>query len=111
MEADPKHRGVGVPSTVVEIILDDGADFEAARKWGAGSIRGGDGMIGEHSRLFIVLPVTGLEQVQAFLARMAPGSGLQRVRLEVHAFGEDELVDSIYRRAQGGIFPVQPRRE
>ncbi|MEO7803448.1 MAG: hypothetical protein ABIS18_03170 [Actinomycetota bacterium] len=94
---------------VVEVSLPSDIDLDTIRKVIADTIRTGDGLYVEDSRLFLVLADAGMSEAVAVVARLngkLSGFGAEVVALPV---GHDALTDSLYRRAEASILPVQPR--
>lgn len=95
--------------SVFEVLFDDESNFDPVRRWLVESIRGGDGLIMEQSRYFLVLP--GLSENKAHLIqqRLDPAMGHLGARLVLRLRQEDQLADSLCRRAEARIIPVEPR--
>lgn len=96
---------------VVEVVLNDSSDLEALRKWMAENTRGGDGLVAERGRLFVVFPQLHEEGLRLAIKRLKGKVEKMGASLEVCTPGQDELADSVQRRAEAQIVPVQPRQE
>ncbi len=94
---------------VVELICGDGSDVDAIRRLAGRSIRTGDGVYTEGGRLFVVLANMNPGGWDAFKARVTPKIEPLGGSLEPRPHGTDETADSLYRRAQSMILPVEPR--
>lgn len=95
---------------MIELVLGPQAEFHRVRKWGAEQIRDGDGLYVERGRIFLVLCAptpTGGSSAQARLKKLAEPLGAEAKLVPV---GQDDLVDSLYRRAEAAILPVEPRK-
>lgn len=96
---------------ILELALLPESDVQKLRKWAADNIRGGDGLVFEDSRLFIVFPSVKSSDLEHALNRLAPGARKLGADLLFRKRGDDELVDSLYRRSEALILPVFPRSE
>lgn len=95
---------------ILELQPDAATDTERLRKWAGESIRGGDGLFFEESRLFIVFPAVGVKDLEHALNRLAPEARQLGADLLYRKRGSDKLVDSLYRRSEALILPVFPRQ-
>lgn len=96
--------------SVFELLVEDDGDFNQVRKWLVASIRGGDGLISEQSRYFLVAPGLAEAKAEIVLRRLEPRAARLRAKLVLRRRTEDELADSICRRAEAKILPVELRR-
>ncbi len=96
---------------ILELELHQDADVQILRKWAADNIRGGDGLVFEESRLFIVFPSVKSSDLEHALNRLALGARKLGADLLFRKRGDDELVDSLYRRSEALILPIYPRAE
>lgn len=95
---------------VVEFVCREGSDVDAVRRVAGQNIRDGDGVYVEGGRLFVVLAnLNHPEGWESFKARVMPKVNLLGASLEHRIFGTDPTADSLYRRAQSMILPVEPR--
>jgi hypothetical protein len=96
--------------SVVEITLREGADVHVVRKWAADSIRGGDALVLEEEKLFFVLADVPPGRAALVAERLRVKGDQLGADLALRLPGSDPIADSIYRRAEAQILPVQPRR-
>lgn len=94
---------------VVELVCKEGSDPDGLRRLAGQNIRTGDGVYIEEGRIFVVLADMKPEGWNAFKARLAPRIESLGGTLERRPPGTDPTADSLYRRAQSMILPVEPR--
>ena|SRR5688500_14652872 len=100
----PAHRFM-----VIEAVSSDPKSFEELRRWVASKIREGDGFYEESGRLFMLIPSINMVGALAVVQRLGPEADALGGSLVVKAFGDDDVSDSLYRRADAQILPVEPR--
>lgn len=100
----PAHRFM-----VIEAVSRDPQSFEKLRRWVSSSIREGDGFYEEGGRLFMVVPSINMVGALAVVQRLGPEAEVLGGSLVVRAVGDDDVSDSLYRRADAQILPVEPR--
>lgn len=100
----PAHRFM-----VIEAVSQDPQTFEDLRRWISSKIREGDGFYQESGRLFMVIPSINMVGALAVVQRLAPEAESLKGTLVVRGFGDDDVSDSLYRRADAQILPVEPR--
>lgn len=95
---------------VLEVVPKEGSDIDELRKWSGSLIRDGDGLYMEDGRLFLVLVVKDIASPVAAISRLNPGAEAFNAEVVARAMGTDPIADSLYRRAESNILPVEPRR-
>lgn len=95
--------------SVFEVVFPDEKDFDPVRRWLVQSIRSGDGLILEQSRYFLVFP--GLSENKADVIQHRIQLGIRKLgaKLELRLRAEDPVAESLCRRAEARIIPVEPR--
>lgn len=96
--------------TVLEVELSPGADIDVVRKWLANSIRSGDGLMSEKGRLFVVVPGLHEDNAGSVIDRLYEEANRLGAKLILRRISEDGVADSLARRAEAKIIPVEPRR-
>lgn len=100
----PAHRFM-----VIEAVSDDPKTFEDLRRWVSSKIREGDGFYEEEGRLFMLIPAINMVGAFAVIQRLGPEAERFGGSLVVRGFGDDDVSDSLYRRADAQILPVEAR--
>ena len=100
----PAHRFM-----VIEVVSKEPSSFEELRRWVSSKIREGDGFYEESGRLFMVVPSINMVGALAVVQRLGPEAEALGGSLVVRAVGDDDVSDSLYRRADAQILPVEPR--
>lgn len=95
---------------IVEVIAAED-DLTALRRWAGESIRDGDGIYLESGRLFLVISAVTLVDLESVLSRIQPDVAELGGSLKVHTMGTDDGADSIHRRADALVLPVEPRHD
>lgn len=98
--------------SVFELVFDeDESEFDPLRRWLVQSIRAGDGLIFEQSRYFLVLPGLSENQADVIIKRLEPGVSRLGATIVLRSREDDELAESLCRRAEARIIPVEPRSD
>lgn len=94
---------------VYEIDL-NGTDPDKVRRWALANTRRGDGVFYERSRLFLVLPGVSESEVDAVPRRLSIGAIRLGAKLIPRRREEDPMAESICRRVEARILPIEPRQ-
>jgi hypothetical protein len=95
--------------SVFEVVFPDEKDFDPVRRWIVQSIRSGDGLILEQSRYFLVFPGLSEDNANVIQSRIQRGVLNLGAKLELRPRAEDPVAESLCRRAEARIIPVEPR--
>ena len=93
---------------IVEVIADREHLLELKR-WAGEITRDGDGLYVEQGRLFLLVSALEMVDLEAVMDRLRPDVEALGGTLEVRTVGGDEVADSIHRRADALVLPVERR--
>lgn len=95
---------------IVEVIADV-QHLQQMKSWAGEITRDGDGLYIEGGRLFLIISAASLMALEAVVERLRPDVEARGGSLQIHTMGRDDVADSIHRRADALVLPVEPRYE
>lgn len=95
---------------IVEVLADQ-QHLPQLKAWAGEITRDGDGLYVEDGRLFLIISAASLVALEAVVERLKPDVESRGGGLQIHTMGGDDVADSIHRRADALVLPVEPRAE